>query len=62
MITQVFIRNTDSCFFEADDYLFGDESAIEEAKENYLTKYPDELENIDTIVWDIVESEILNEI
>ena len=47
-----YIKNTDS--------IFGAGSTIEEsedqAKLNYITKYPEEEENIDDVEWDTVES------
>ena len=58
MKTQVFIHDTDSCFFEENDYFFDSDSAIEEAKAAYREKYPSESdEDIKAIEWDVVEIE-----
>ena len=51
-MTTVYIKNTDSIFYEGDA---NDEDAIELAKKAYLEKYPEEEDNIDDIEWSVVE-------
>ena len=53
---KIFIKNTDSCFFDDDNWIFSDERAIREAKEAYASKYPSETD-IDEIEWDVVRED-----
>jgi hypothetical protein len=50
---QVYIKDTDSCFF--DDYAVSEDDAIEQAEEAYYEKYPEEEGN--PVEWSVNEIE-----
>ncbi len=51
-MTTVYIKNTDSIFYEGEA---DSDEAMELAKSAYLEKYPDEIDNIDDVEWSVVE-------